>query len=92
MATSTSSATSMNFIGFDELKGNGTAPLLFNRIVILPSLPETAGRHAHAVAGFLPGQQPFLKASRQVYNKKRDPLTEMMKMQGYKQYYGTAYY
>ena len=38
MSTNTSSATSLNFIGFDEMKGNGTSPILYNRIVILPKL------------------------------------------------------
>ena len=36
MSTNTSSATSLNFIGFDEMQGNGTSPILYNRIVILP--------------------------------------------------------
>ena len=60
--TTSSSATSMNFIGFDEMKGNGTAPILFNRVVILPPPRETAGKWIHPVAGFLPGQQPDLQS------------------------------
>ena len=57
----------------------------------MPHRRETAGKWV-PVAGFLPGQQPYLKRGRPIYNKKRDPLTAMMKLQGYKQYYGTAYY
>ena len=68
-ATTTSSATSMNFIGFDEMQGNGTAPILFNRVVLLPPPRETAGKWVHPVAGFLPGQQPYLKPQVQVYNR-----------------------
>ena len=55
--TTTSSATSLNFVGFDEMKGNGTAPILFNRVVILPPPRETAGKWIHPAAGFIPGQQ-----------------------------------
>ena len=33
MTTTTSSATSMNFIGFDDMQGNGTPDILFNRVV-----------------------------------------------------------
>ena len=69
MSTTPSSATSLNFIGFDEMRGNGTAPILFNRVVILPTRPETAGKWIHPVAGFVPGQQPYLKRQTQVWNK-----------------------
>ena len=67
--TTTSSATSLNFVGFDELKGNGTAPILFNRVVILPPPRETAGKWIHPAAGFIPGQQPYLKPQVQIYNR-----------------------
>ena len=52
MTTTTSSATSMNFIGFDDMQGNGTPDILFNRVVILPTRPETAGKWIHPLAGF----------------------------------------
>ena len=48
------SATSMNFIGFEELKGQGAPELLFNQVFIEPNLPETAGVGNLAAAGFLP--------------------------------------
>ena len=87
-ATTTSSATSMNFIGFDELQGNGTSPILFNRIVILPNRRETAGRQIHPVAGFLPGQQSFLKPRVQVYNKSAEAADKRLARQGFKRVYG----
>ena len=59
----------MNFIGFDEMRGNGTAPVLFNRVVILPPPRETAGKWIHPAAGFIPGQQPYLKPRVQIYNR-----------------------
>ena len=46
----------MNFIGFDEMKGNGTPDVLYNRVVILPTQPVTAGKWIHPVAGYVPGQ------------------------------------
>ena len=84
-ATKTASATSLNFIGFDELKGNGTAPILYNRVVILPKQRETAGRWVHPVAGYVPGQQPFLKPKVQVWNKTRQTANKHLARQGFKQ-------
>ena len=63
------SATSLNFLGFEDMQGFGTPELLFNRIFIEPNLPETAGKGAIAVTGFLPGQQSYLKARRAIWSK-----------------------
>ena len=84
MSTNTSSATSLNFIGFDEMQGNGTPNLLYNRVVILPPRPETAGAQVHPVAGFLPGQQPYLKPRQQVWNKSRERVSKRLAYQGFK--------
>ena len=84
MSTNTSSATSLNFIGFDEMRGNGTPDLLYNRVVILPPRPETAGSQVHPVAGFLPGQQPYLKPKRQIWNKSRERVSKRLARQGFK--------
>jgi len=89
--TTTSSATSMNFIGFDEMKGNGTAPILFNRVVILPPQRETAGKWIHPVAGFVPGQQPYIKRQVQIYNRSLQQVDKRLARQGFKQAKG-AYY
>ena len=89
MSTTTASATSLNFIGFDEMQGNGTSPILYNRIVILPNRRETAGKWVHPVAGFLPGQQPYLKPKVQVYNKSADLGSDKrLARQGFKRVYG----
>ena len=87
MSTATSSATSLNFIGFDEMKGNGTSPILYNRIVILPNRRETAGKWIHPVAGFVPGQQPYLKPRVQVYNKTLEHADKRLARQGFKRVY-----
>ena len=87
MSTTTSSATSLNFIGFDELQGNGTAPILYNRIVILPNRRETAGSQVHPVAGYVPGQQPYLKPKVQVYNKSSQVADKRLARQGFKRVY-----
>ena len=91
MSTTTASATSLNFIGFDEMQGNGTAPNLYNRIVILPNRRETAGKWIHPVAGFLPGQQPFLKPRVQVWNKSEEEGDKRLARQGVKRIYGGYY-
>ena len=74
MATTTASATSMNFVGFEDVKGTGTAEILYNRVYIMPSLPVTAGRYIHAAAGFVPGQQSYLKTPGQRWNKSTYPV------------------
>jgi hypothetical protein len=91
MSTTTASATSLNFIGFDEMGGNGTSPILYNRIVILPTRPETAGKWVHPVAGYLPGQQHYLKPRVQVWNKKYTLANKHLARQGFKQIYNGYY-
>ena len=73
---------SMNFIGFDDMSGNGQPSLLYNRVVILPPRPETAGAQVHPVAGFLPGQQPYIKPRRQIWNKSRERVSKRLARQG----------
>ena len=85
---STASATSLNFIGFDDIKGNGTPDLLFNRVVVLPTQPVTAGRQIHPVAGYVPGQQPYLKPKVQVYNKPWRTVRKRLAQQGFRQFEG----
>ena len=91
MSTTTSSATSLNFIGFDEMHGNGTSPILYNRIVILPNRRETAGKWVHPIAGYVPGQQPYLKPQVQVYNKTLERSDKHLARQGFKRVYGGYY-
>ena len=74
MATTTASATSMNFVGFENMRGTGPADILYNRVYIMPALPVTAGRYIHATAGFVPGQQSYLKAPGQRWNKSTYPV------------------
>ena len=76
------SVTSMNFIGFEEMKGQGAPEILFNQIFIEPNLPETAGSGAHAAAGFVPGQVAYLKARRAIWSKSN--LARDLELQGYR--------
>ena len=46
----------MNFLGFEDMNGFGTPPLLYGQVFIEPNQPETAGVGQLAVSGFLPGQ------------------------------------
>ena len=69
----TASATSLNFIGFDEM-------------VIMPTPRETAGKWVHPVAGFVPGQQPYLKHRVEKWNRSRemDKIQKKLAIQGFK--------
>jgi len=89
--STTASATSLNFIGFNDMIGNGTAPILFNRVVILPKPRATAGKWIHPVAGYIPGQQPFLKPPTQVWNKSLQSANKHLARQGFKQIYNGYY-
>ena len=62
------SATSLNFIGFEDMAKNNTSPLIFNQVYLQYDQPTSAGRYVHAVAGFVPGQQPYLKPNLEIYN------------------------
>ena len=85
MATGTASATSLNFLGFDDMKGFGTPPLMFGQIFIEPNQAETAGVGAIAATGFVPGQPSYLKARRAVWSKSK--LAQSLERQGYRTVY-----
>ena len=51
--TTTASATSLNFVGFEEMRGKGTPALIYNQVFIMPNQTQTAGRYIHPVAGFI---------------------------------------
>ena len=76
------SATSLNFLGFEDIRGFGTPDLLFNRIFIEPNLPETAGKGAIAATGYVPGQQSYMKARRSIWSK--SSLAQSLHRQGFK--------
>jgi len=75
------SATSMNFIGFEELKGQGAPEILFNQIFIEPNLPQSTGKFNLAAAGFVPGSQSYLKQKRAIWSKSN--LARELALQGY---------
>ena len=81
MATGTASATSLNFLGFDDMKGFGTPPLRFRSSL----QAETAGVNALAAVGFLPGQQNYIKQRRAIWSKSK--LAQMLERQGYRTVY-----
>ena len=65
------SATSLNFIGFEDAAKNNTSPLIYDQVYIQYDQPSTAGRYIHPVAGFLPGQQSYLKVFNRAMHAKR---------------------
>ena len=60
-------------------------------IVILPQRRETAGKWIHPVAGYLPGQQPYLKPRVQVYNKSMEFADKRLARQGFRRVYAGYY-
>ena len=88
--TTTASATSLNFVGFEEMRGKGTPALIYNQVFIMPNQTQTAGKYIHPVAGFLPGQQSYLKAKRSYYNKPEVGIGKLLQMQGRRTYEGHA--
>ena len=75
------SATRLNFIGCEDAAKNNTSPLIYDQVYIQYAQPSTAGRYIHPVAGFLPGQQAYLKPNVEVFNRamytKRIPSTSL---------------
>ncbi len=63
LGTGSASVTSMNYVGFEELKGEGASELLYNQIFIEPNQPVATSSGNIAAAGYVPGQQSYLKPS-----------------------------
>ena len=85
LGTGSASVTSMNYVGFEELKGEGAPELLYNQIFIEPNLPQTIGRGNIAAAGYVPGQQTYLKERRSVWSKSR--IAQDLRLQGLRRVY-----
>ena len=85
-STGSASVTSVNYVGFEEMKGQGAPELLYNQIFIEPNLPEASGAGNIAAAGFVPGQQSFLKARRRIWSKSR--IARDLELQGFHRIYG----
>lgn len=64
-----SSATSLNFVGFEDVKGQGMPEILYNQIFIEPNQSYTAGVGQLAAAGFVPGTQSYLKKRRAIWSQ-----------------------
>ena len=88
VGTGSASVTSMNFVGFEELKGQGAPELIYNQIFIEPNLPEASGVGNIAAAGYVPGQQSYLKRRKAVWSKSR--IGRDLELQGFRRVYGIA--
>ena len=88
LGTGSASVTSMNYVGFEELKGQGAPELIYNQIFIEPNLPQGTSSGNIAAAGDVPGQQSYLKQRRTIWNKSR--IGRDLKLQGFKRVYGTS--
>ena len=88
LGTGSASVTSMNYVGFEELKGQGAPELLYNQIFIEPNLPQATSSGNIAAAGYVPGQQSYLKARRATWSKSR--IGRALSMQGFKRVYGVG--
>ena len=88
LGTGGASATSMNFVGLEEMRGQGAPELLYNQIFIEPNLPETSGTGNIAAAGYVPGQQSYLKQRKAIWSKSR--IARDLALQGFRRVYGIA--
>ena len=88
LGTGSASVTSMNFVGFEELKGHGAPELIYNQVFIEPNLPQATSSGNIAAAGYVPGQQSYLKRRRQIWSKSR--IGRDMELQGFRRVYGIA--
>jgi hypothetical protein len=88
LGTGSASVTSMNYVGFEELKGQGAPELLYNQIFIEPNQPQATSSGNIAAAGYVPGQQSYLKARRATWSKSR--IGRHLSMQGFKRVYGVG--
>ena len=86
LGTGSASVTSMNYVGFEDLRGQGAPELLYNQIFIEPNLPQATSVGNIAAAGYIPGQQSYLKARRRIWNKSR--IARDLELQGFRKVYG----
>ena len=88
LGTGSASVTSINYVGFEDLKGQGAPELIYNQIFIEPNLPQTSGVGNIAAAGYIPGQQSYLKQRRQIWSKSR--IARDLQLQGFRRVYGVG--
>ena len=88
LGTGSASVTSMNFVGFEELKGEGAPELLYNQIFIEPNQPQATSSGNIAAAGYIPGQQSYLKQRRTIWSKSR--IGKDLHRQGFTRVYGVG--
>jgi len=88
LGTGSASVTSMNFVGFEELKGEGAPELLYNQIFIEPNQPQATSSGNIAAAGYIPGQQSYLKQRRAIWSKSR--IGQDLQRQGFTRVYGVG--
>ena len=88
LGTGSASVTSMNYVGFEDFQGQGAPELLYNQIFIEPNLPVATSSGNIAAAGYVPGQQSYLKQRRTIWNKSR--LARDLELQGFKRIHGGA--
>ena len=85
LGTGSASVTSMNYVGFEELKGHGAPELLYNSE---PNLPQATSVGNIAAAGYVPGQQSYLKQRRAIWSKSR--IARDLELQGFTRVHGVG--
>ena len=78
----------MNFVGFEDFQGQGAPELIYNQVFIEPNLPEATSSGNIAAAGYVPGQQSYLKRRRTVWSKSR--IARDLSLQGFKRTFGVG--
>ena len=84
LGTGSASVTSMNYVGFEDLKGQGAPELLY----IEPNLAQATSSGNIAAAGYVPGQQSYLKQRRTIWSKSR--IARDLELQGFTRVYGVG--
>ena len=79
LGTGSNSVTSMNYVGFEELKGQGKPELVYNQIFIEPNQPQAMSMGNIA-------QQSYLKQRRAIWSKSR--VARDLELQGFHRVHG----
>ena len=86
LGTGSNSVTSMNYVGFEDLKGQGKPEIVYNQIFIEPNQPQAMSVGNIAAAGYVPGQQSYLKQRRAIWSKSR--VARDLELQGFHRVHG----